>query len=216
MRPLVKDAAGAAALAEPAGLPAARAVVPEGWIRAQATRAQRFAGGSAADRAVLPATHAPGPSLLACRAPGSPVTLDISPGARRPQIEHVSALTGRHAGHSGPSGVRTLTGRRRSQPVHVYCLAGSVIRHLGTTVCRGRRGWRLPERLRRASRARHGTGTEPGHAVAAQPQPVTGLTRGITRPQCGQRGRRCRSRPRRRDRRSAAAPRGPVPGPLLR
>ena len=56
------------------------------------------------------------------------MTLEISPGARRPQIEHVNVLTGRHAGHSGPSGVRTLTGRRRPQPMHVSWLAGSVIR----------------------------------------------------------------------------------------
>ena len=72
---------------------------------------------------------------------GSPVALEISQGAWRPQIEQVIVLTGRQAGQSGPSGVRTLTGRRRPQPMQISWLAGSVIRQYGHS------GWPCSSRV---------------------------------------------------------------------
>ena len=68
-QPLTESAARAPACGEPARLPAARAAAPEAGARTQARRAQRLAGGSAADREGLPAAGAPRPPLLAGLAP---------------------------------------------------------------------------------------------------------------------------------------------------
>jgi hypothetical protein len=62
---------------------------------------------------------------------GWPVALETWQGAFRPQIEQVIVFTGRHISHSGPSGVRVLTGLRRAHPAQVSRLAGSVIRQYG-------------------------------------------------------------------------------------
>ena len=60
-----------------------------------------------------------------------PVALEISQAADRPQIEQVITLADRQLGHSGPSGVRMLTGRRRAQPRQVSRLDASVLRQCG-------------------------------------------------------------------------------------
>ena len=56
------------------------------------------------------------------------MSLEITAGAERSQIEQIIVAVGRHDGHSGPSSVRTLTGRRRPQPEQVSWLAGSVLK----------------------------------------------------------------------------------------
>ena len=43
---------------------------------------------------------------------GFPVSLEITAGAERPQIEQIIVVIGRQDPHSGPSAVRTLTGRQ--------------------------------------------------------------------------------------------------------
>lgn len=68
--PLLHRAAGASAGMDAAGLPAARAAAPEAGVRAGAGRAERLAGGAAADRPGLTAARASDPALLAGPAPG--------------------------------------------------------------------------------------------------------------------------------------------------
>ena len=59
---------------------------------------------------------------------GLPVTFEITPGPVRPQTAQVRAGRGTHLPQSGPSGVRTCTGRRRPHSTQVSWLVGSVIR----------------------------------------------------------------------------------------
>jgi hypothetical protein len=68
---------------------------------------------------------------LHARHQGLPVALEITHGPCCPQIEQVSIFQGRQFSHSGPAGVRVLTGRRRPHPAHSSWLAGSVIRQFG-------------------------------------------------------------------------------------
>jgi len=59
---------------------------------------------------------------------GLPVTFEITPGPVRPQTAQVRTGRGTHLPQSGPSGVRTCTGRRRPHSTQVSWLVGSVIR----------------------------------------------------------------------------------------
>jgi len=59
---------------------------------------------------------------------GWPVAREIPHGVVWPQMEHVSSGSVRQREHSGPSGVRRRTRRRRPQPVQVSRFAGSVMK----------------------------------------------------------------------------------------
>jgi hypothetical protein len=62
---------------------------------------------------------------------GSPMVLDTTQGAVRPQMAQVSVFHRRQLPHWGPADVRVLTGRRRPQSTQVSWLPGSVIRQCG-------------------------------------------------------------------------------------
>ena len=131
-QPLLEAAAGAPAGVDAAGLPAAGAAAPEPGVGAGAGRAERLVAGAAADRAAWPQPRAAGPALLAGPAPRLAGGLGDHARARaRRRSRRSASCTGRQCRHSGPSGVRTLTGRRRPQPTQVSWLAGSVIRQFG-------------------------------------------------------------------------------------
>ena len=68
---------------------------------------------------------------LQARHHGCPVVLEIRHGPVWPQIAQVPVGQGRQAWQSGPSGVRTLTGRRRRQVVQVSWFAGCRSRQVG-------------------------------------------------------------------------------------
>ena len=120
--------------------------------------------------AVWPQPRAAGPALLAGLAPRLAGRLgDISTARGVPQIEQVIVLTGAQAGHSGPSAVRTLTGRRRPQPTQVSWLAGSVIRQCGHS---GRPCSSRVAASRTAPHRAQGSDAGPGDAVAARPLPA--------------------------------------------
>ena len=61
---------------------------------------------------------------------GWPVAREMPHGVVWPQMEHVSSGSVRQREHSGPSGVRRWTRRRRPQPVQVSRFAGSVMKQL--------------------------------------------------------------------------------------
>ena len=118
---------------------------------------------------------------------------EIEPGAERPQIEQVKVAVGRHDPHSGPAGVRALTGRLRRQPAHSSRLAGSVIKHLGHNAfpCSSRvAGSRCaPHREQVSARD---LATQFRHSRT----PSRGLTSAMTRPQPGHGGQTIRPDPR--------------------
>jgi hypothetical protein len=64
---------------------------------------------------------------------GRPVAREMPHGPAWPQMEHVSSGSARQREHSGPSGVRRSTARRRPQPMQVSRFAGSVMKQFAHT-----------------------------------------------------------------------------------
>ena len=117
---------------------------------------------------------------------GSPVALETSQGAGRPQTEQAICFSGRQVSHSGPSGVRALTGRCRWQRVQASQLVGSRFRQSEQSGCprssRAPGSRTVPQRAQ--GTARH-FATQFRHNRSL---PGT-LSSGTALPQCGQPGR---------------------------
>ena len=117
-----------------------------------------------------------------------------------------ASVTGRQLAQSGPSAVRTLTGRRRPQPTQTSWLAGSVIRQYGHS------GWPCSSRVaasRTAPQRAQGWARDLAAQLRQSHCPPIGRCRWMTRPQPGQAGRVIVHAPASQSGRSAAAPTAP-------
>ena len=124
---LPQGAAGAPARQVLGAGAASRAGMPEGRGGRQAAQSG-LAGVPPRISRMLPQPAQHARRFWQARHHGSPVILEISAGASLAQIEQIIVFAGLQAGHSGPSGVRVLTTRRRAQLTHVSRLAGSEVR----------------------------------------------------------------------------------------
>ncbi|MGB8020290.1 MAG: hypothetical protein WCF04_03600 [Candidatus Nanopelagicales bacterium] len=113
------------------------------------------------------------------------VILEIWHGALRAQIEQVLVVVGRHDGHVGPFGVRTLTRRVRPHPVQVSRLAGSVTRQFAQSGCPS--GSRVAT-SRWAPQREQVTALDLARQLRQSRTPPRGRTSLMTRPQWGHAG----------------------------
>ncbi|HEY5840370.1 MAG TPA: hypothetical protein VIU87_02670 [Mycobacterium sp.] len=114
------------------------------------------------------------------------MSLEITAGAERPQIEQIIVVIGRQDGHSGPSPVRTLTGRRRPQPEQVSWLTGSVLKQWG------HKGFPCSSRVagsRWTPQREHVSARDLAQQLRQTRTPSRVLFSVMTRPQRGQGGR---------------------------
>ena len=178
---------------EPPGIAAARAGLPEAGTGCRAVGAERLVAGSCLDRGEVPAA-ASSEAQERAQAPhqGWPVTLEIMPGAVRPQTAQVSTWRGLQLPQTGPSGVRTATRCRRPQRTQSSRLSGSLIRQYGHSGCPS--GVREAGSQTRPQRP-HGTARERAVQARQARCPFTSLLKVTTRPQSGQAGRLIRVAP---------------------
>ena len=116
---------------------------------------------------------------------GWPVAREMPHGVVSPQMEQASSGSGGQREHSGPSGVRRSTGRRRPQPMQVSRLAGSAVKqfaHSGLPSSRVTGSRRAPQRA-------HCSMRECAMHVRQTRTPSSGLSMRTTRRQRGQAGR---------------------------
>ncbi len=124
-------AARAATGVDATGSAAVRAAAPEAGFWTSTGRAQGLLDGAAPQwRDLLQPTHLAHRWAQAVHH-GVPVVSEIMAGPNLAQMAQVIDFQGRQVAQVGPSVVRTLTGRRRSQTMQVSWLAGSVTRHEG-------------------------------------------------------------------------------------
>ena len=170
--PLPDRAASAPAGVDAARLPAVRAAAPESGVGSGAGGAERLGRGCRRGLGGAGRTARSGPSVAGMprttvgRSPWRCST--VLPGRRSSMS---SSSRGGSSAQSGPSGVRTLTGRRRPQSMQVLLVGGVGDQAVGT-----QRFAVLVAGGGLADRAAAGTrlGSGPGHAVAAKPLPADG------------------------------------------
>ena len=109
---------------------------------------------------------------------GRPVAREMPHGVACPQTEHVSSGSVRQPEHSGPSGVRRWTRRRRPQPVQVSRFAGSVMKQFAHS---GRPWSSRVTGSRRAPQRAHGSTRECAMQVRQTRTPSSGLSMRTTR-----------------------------------
>ena len=171
-QPPVDSAPGAPPGVDPAGLAAGRAAGPEPRVGTGAGGAERFGPGAAADPAGLAAARAACPALLAGPAPGFTGRLG----------DHAWCLTpantaGRDIPGSAAGAQRSVFGADADRAAAMTARAGFLVDRVGYQAVRAQRlpvlvaGGRLPH----GPAARAWLSPGPGHAVPAQPHPVTGL-----------------------------------------
>ena len=185
-QPAAGGAPGAPAGVDPAGFAAGRAAGPEAGIGTGAGRAERLGPGAAPDAAGPAASRAVCPALLAGPAPW------LAGGLRGHARGLFAADTAGRDLPGAAAGAERAAGRADAdRPPATAAGAGLLVGRVDDQAVRTQRPAVLvADRCLAdgpAAGARLGPG--PGHAVAAEPDPVAGLDEGDTRPQCGQSGR---------------------------